>query len=176
MIPISEIQQEIHEAIGAGRAELLVTRTCETADVDGIKKILKDYPVGAIYIFPQCVHGKRQNIERFYKLLDGRLQAIGRSALLQEWFGEINPPITIGDIVHLKSNNLTNEGEAMACLVAPGIYSFIWVRRISGNIEVGTYALCGQSHSLKNLIEMRQNLFSVFTRIRPLGDAAKPRA
>lgn len=162
---LRQIKQEIHEAIGMGKAELLVSRECEQPDIEGVRKIIKEYPIGAIYVFPNLVNGKRKNTERFYRLLDPRLQNIGRSALLREWCEETIPPIFIGDILHLKSHSGSYEGEAMACLVAPGIYSVIWTKRINGDIQVGSYALCGQSHSLEGLIQDRRSLFSIFEKV-----------
>lgn len=163
----AELRSKILREISNGNAMTVHYREQQAPDIDGVRRIIQDYEVGAILIEPQLRNypdTKLVNRERFYKLNDPDLQRLGRQALIKEWFYGVFPPPEIGDVFLLKSQDHKCEGEAMACLVEGGRYSFIWTRKIHGNFRVGEYALQGCASSLEELIKKWGHLFCTIVR------------
>lgn len=161
-----DLAKKLAKEVSEGRATKVHERTLSKSDMEGFKYILETKNVGAVFILPKSsFHFGIENTELFYELHDPEIQRLGREALIKEWFNGVCPSPKIGDVFRLTSSDHKYEGEAMACLVEPGRYSFIWTRVIYGNIKVGEYAMCNCKCSLPDLIKERGYLFCKIERI-----------
>ena len=78
----SELRREISKAIADGKATIQGTVCRKCADVEDVKRLIKNPVVGAIEIYPQP---NGTNKEVYYLLHNSVLQAKARAALLKEW-------------------------------------------------------------------------------------------